>query len=219
MPENKIILDLCGGTGAWSEPYAKAGYDVRNITLPDYDVTDYCLREELARLKPYGILAAPPCIQFSYAKTTGLPRDLRAGINTVRACMEIIWECQIEPPTPYCKATKVKFWAIENPNGLLKHFLGLPVFEFNPWEFGDQYKKHTHLWGFFNKPEKTYSKIGEVMTRKQIELHKTNSQKLPKFDRLKTREIHPKYYGKLTRQERRAITPPGFAQAFFEANK
>jgi len=30
----KIILDLCGGTGAWSEPYADAGYDVRVITLP-----------------------------------------------------------------------------------------------------------------------------------------------------------------------------------------
>ena len=38
---NKIILDLCGGTGAWSKPYVNAGYDVRNITLPDYDVRTY----------------------------------------------------------------------------------------------------------------------------------------------------------------------------------
>jgi ubiquinone/menaquinone biosynthesis C-methylase UbiE len=37
----KIILDLCGGTGAWSLPYKEAGYDVRNITLPDYDVMTY----------------------------------------------------------------------------------------------------------------------------------------------------------------------------------
>ena len=29
----------------------------------------------------------------------------------------------------------------------------------------------------------------------------------------------PEYYGKLTRQERRAITPPGFAKAFYEVNK
>ena len=35
---DKIILDLCGGTGAWSEPYREAGYDVRVITLPDFDV-------------------------------------------------------------------------------------------------------------------------------------------------------------------------------------
>lgn len=34
----KIILDLCGGTGSWSKPYKDAGYDVRNITLPEYVV-------------------------------------------------------------------------------------------------------------------------------------------------------------------------------------
>lgn len=36
-----IILDLCGGSGSWSKPYVEAGYDVRLITLPDYDVTTY----------------------------------------------------------------------------------------------------------------------------------------------------------------------------------
>ncbi len=33
--QNKIILDLCGGTGAWSAPYKKAKYDVRLIDLPE----------------------------------------------------------------------------------------------------------------------------------------------------------------------------------------
>lgn len=41
----------------------------------------------------------------------------------------------------------------------------------------------------------------------------------PKFDRMATKDIHPEFYGKLTRTERRAITPKGFAKAFFEANK
>jgi len=43
MQENsdKIILDLCGGTGSWSKPYKDAGYDVRVITLPEYNVTDW----------------------------------------------------------------------------------------------------------------------------------------------------------------------------------
>jgi len=41
MDEDKIILDLCGGTGAWSKPYADAGYDVRVVTLPDADVRVY----------------------------------------------------------------------------------------------------------------------------------------------------------------------------------
>ena len=35
----KVILDLCGGTGAWSRPYKEAGYEVINVTLSDYDVT------------------------------------------------------------------------------------------------------------------------------------------------------------------------------------
>ena len=36
---NKIILDLCGGTGSWSRPYKEAGYTVHVLTLPSYDVT------------------------------------------------------------------------------------------------------------------------------------------------------------------------------------
>ena len=62
--KNKIILDLCGGTGAWSKPYQDAGYDVRIITLPDYDVRLYIPPID----DVYGILAAPPCTEFSFAK-------------------------------------------------------------------------------------------------------------------------------------------------------
>ena len=38
---DKIIIDLCGGTGSWSKPYKDDGYDVRVITLPDNDVRTY----------------------------------------------------------------------------------------------------------------------------------------------------------------------------------
>ena len=55
MNKDKIILDLCGGTGSWSKPYRDAGYDVRVITLPDNDVRTYEPPENV-----YGILAAPP---------------------------------------------------------------------------------------------------------------------------------------------------------------
>ncbi len=58
----KIILDLCGGTGAWSKPYKDAGYDVRLITLPEYDVLNYEPPD-----KVHGVLAAPPCTHFSIA--------------------------------------------------------------------------------------------------------------------------------------------------------
>jgi hypothetical protein len=41
--ENKIIIDLCGGTGSWSKPYKDAGYDVRVITLPELE---HCHKEK-----------------------------------------------------------------------------------------------------------------------------------------------------------------------------
>lgn len=34
----RIILDLCGGTGSWSKPYADAGFTVYVITLPMFNV-------------------------------------------------------------------------------------------------------------------------------------------------------------------------------------
>ena len=221
----KIILDLCGGTGSWSRPYKEAGYDVRNITLPDYDVRIYKPPENV-----YGILAAPPCTMFSLARTKAKTlRDLKKGMECVRACLNIIWSCiEIKQNTKY-KILPLKFWVLENPNGMLKFFLGKPAFKFNPYDFGDQYQKHTHLWGWFNEPKKNPIELSV----KQKELHKTNSQPLPilkpykplnpilqkKFDKLASREISPEMFGKLTRQERRAITPAGFAKAFYEANK
>jgi hypothetical protein len=210
---SKIILDLCGGTGAWSKPYKDAGYDVRLITLPDNDVRNYQPPENV-----YGILAAPPCPQFSFAKTTGKPRDLKNGMEIVIACLNIIWKCQYKLKSPQAKETTLKFWAMENPKGLLRRFLGKPVFQFNPYDFGDAYQKHTDLWGYFNEPVKSPIQL----TEKQKQLHRTNSQPLAKymkFDRLKTKEIHPEKYGELSRTERRAITPSGFAKAFFEVNR
>lgn len=198
IPQRKrIILDLCGGTGAWSRPYIEAGYDVRNVTLPRYDIRIFTPPENV-----YGILAAPPCPQFSFGKTTGKPRDLRAGMEIVFTCLKIIWEVQYCLKGPYANTTNLKFWALENPGGLLKHFLGEPVFMFNPYDFGDNYRKKTHLWGYFNIPKKNPIKCTA-----------------PKFDRLKTKEIHGEYYGKYDRLTRRAITPSGFAKAFFKANR
>jgi len=189
---------LCGGTGAWSRPYADAGYDVLVVDIErGMDVREY-----QPPVGVHGILAAPPCTMFSHARTTAKrPRDTRGAMEIVYACLRVIWECQYDVQTGD-KKTSLSWWALENPgHGILNRFLGRPVFEFNPYDFGDDYKKKTYLWGYFEEPKKN-----------PIETTK------PKFDRLLTREIHPEYYGELTRQQRRAITPPGFAQAFFEAN-
>ncbi len=204
---DKIILDLCGGTGAWSKPYKDAGYDVRLITWPDNTVLCYTPPSNV-----YGILAAPPCTMFSHARTIAKePRDTAAAMVTVYACLRIIWDVQYGVKTGE-KKTPLKFWALENPgHGILKNFLGKPAFEFNPYDFGDDHKKLTYLWGWFSDPKKHPGN--------KLFANDHNHKALPKFDKMKTRDIAPEHYGKLTRQERRAITPARFAQAFFEANK
>lgn len=213
---SKIILDLCSGTGAWSNPYRDAGYDVRLITLPEHDVRDY-----LPPKNVYGVLAAPPCTMFSLARTKAkTPRDLKKGMQIIRACYHIIWMCMEIQQHTAKRTLPIKFWAIENPyNGFLKNFIGKPALIFNPWEFGNPYKKATALWGNFNAPQKIYDKIEQVLSEDQISKAKTNSQLLPKFDQMKSKYISPENFGKLDRQARRAITPPGFAKAFFNANR
>ena len=194
----KIILDLCGGTGSWSKPYKDAGYDVRNITLPEWDVQTYTPPTNV-----YGILAAPPCTMFSLARSRAkTPRDFREGMETVKACLHIIWECRYEPR--YKADGCLRFWALENPVGFLQQFLGKPAFTFQPCEFGDAYTKATSLWGYFNEPKKSPVSL----TEEQAAFCKTNSRKLPSIsDITGSKQV-----------DRRAITPPGFAKAFFKAN-
>lgn len=200
--ERKIILDLCGGTGSWSRPYLEAGYDVRNVTLPEHDVRVYEPPDGV-----YGILAAPPCTQFSFARARNTklknPRDLRLGMKLVTTCLEIIWRCQYDIEKQSARKTTLKFWALENPDCFLKYFLGKPVYAFDPWYFGDMYKKRTFLWGWFNKPKQTF-------------FIKPNT---PKFRDMKTISDMESWKDAKTRQAKRSITPSGFAKAFFWANR
>lgn len=169
--KNKIILDLCGGTGSWSKPYRDAGYDVRVVTLPDFDITktaftgkhfifskDGTKMDMFVNLKDiHGILAAPPCTMFSFARTNAKkPRDIKEGMVLVRQCFEIIWACMEVRQNTNKKTIPLAWWALENPyHGFLKKIIGKPAFTFDPYEFGDGYKKRTAIWGNFNEPRKS----------------------------------------------------------------
>ncbi len=205
----KIILDLCGGSGSWSAPYEKAGYEVMTITLPKYDVRNYEPPKNV-----YGILAAPPCESFSNAgrgqavHNQAMSRE--TGVEIVEACISIIKKCN---PV---------FWALENPAaGELKKYLGEPVMTFQPWEYGDGWCKKTALWGKFNKPEKTvkkedvewlplYTRPGRKYPSLAFQ-HRSAINRIPQF--LPFKEYVKSDY------DLRSLTPPAFAQAFFEANK
>lgn len=188
----RIILDLCGGTGAWSKPYLLNGYNVKVITLPSNDVRNPIL---LGSEEVYGILAAPPCTMFSLARTRAKkPRNIDEGLEIVKACLKHIW------------FFKPHFWAIENPKGLLRKYMGKPAFEFDASEFGSRYNKHTDLWGYFNAPIKTHKYIRYKSTN-------TNNRLLPPIPR-----DYVKDENMSNRAIQRSITPSGFANAFFKKN-
>lgn len=194
-PGARLILDLCGGSGSWSRPYAEAGYRVELVTLPDHDVRTYVPPADV-----WGVLAAPPCTEFSLARngTRSLrqgravitrPRDFIIGMETVNACMRIILQA------------RPRWWALENPTGHLGEFLGAPRDVWEPCDFGDPWTKRTALWGDFTIPTRGPFVEplggGPFCTRCDPERRRTSW---------------------CSNAAHRAETPPGFARAFFEAN-
>lgn len=190
MTSKPLILDLCGGTGSWSEPYRQSGaYDVHIIDpqewlSDDAGTGDVRLFEHLVR-PVRGILCAPPCTHFSAsgarwwaAKGEGA---LLEALAVADACSRIVLMHRPE------------WWALENPVGRLRRFYGPPTYSFNPSDHGDPYTKKTLLWGNFNLP--TRSPVAPTEGSKMWKLSPS-----PERARL------------------RSATPPGFARAFFEAN-
>lgn len=181
----RVILDLCAGSGSWSKPYADAGYRVVHVTLPDADVRTYVPPENV-----WGVLAAPPCDQFSLARNGHpSPRDILRGMETVNACMRVVLQC------------RPRWWALENPVGLLSTYLGTPRDVFQPCDFGDPWTKRTALWGEFTLPERGPHVRpvggGPLCLECDPERRATTWCNVAAH---------------------RAVTPPGFARAFARAN-
>ena len=180
---SKVIYDLCAGTGAWSQPYKDAGYDVRRVEWRNGgDVRLLAIPKE----DVHGVLAAPPCTHFAVSGARWWEAKgedaLLEGLAVVDACLRFI------------VAVSPKWWCLENPVGRLNTYLGKPVMYFNPCDYGDPYTKKTALWGHFTPPMKK-----PVAPTEGSKMHLIP----PGPDRSMLR----------------SQTPPGFAQAFFEANQ
>jgi hypothetical protein len=138
-----LIWDLCGGTGAWSDPYRQAGYCVEIYDLNNgHDVR--LLHRSHAGV--WGILSAPDCTNLAGSGARWWAHKgesaLLSALSLVDACIRIAW---VQQP---------KWWALENPVGRLTSFLGPPQMMFNPADYGDPYTKRTLLWGRFTAPLK-----------------------------------------------------------------
>lgn len=131
------------------------------------------------------------------------PRDLRGAMETVNACLRIIAECQYG-------GKRLEFWALENPKARLRCFLGKPPLTMNPYDYGDRVRKPTDIWGYFNLPKTNPVELTESEKTK----FGAHVEKLPKLP-----EGYTGYQCSNKRAAQRAITPPMWAQAFYEANK
>lgn len=197
----KTILSLFDYSGRWSQPYKENGYDVFQVDIKlGIDILEL-QPEDLPFDSVYGILAAPPCTDFSgsgaqYWKAKDEDGRTEASLALVRKTLDFV------------DVHKPKFWALENPVGRLPRLLpriGNPWY-FNPNEFAgwldgeaaerECYTKRTGLWGRFEVPDK-----------KPLPVSPGGSWIM-------------KLGGKSERtKELRSMTPLGFAYAFYEANK
>jgi site-specific DNA-cytosine methylase len=194
----KVILDLCGGTGGWSRPYADAGYEVLTVDMGDDATPDVPDRAGLIRadvrtwrppagLRVHGILAAPPCTHLSGSGARWWAAKGEAALiealSVADACVRL------------ARVLRPAWWALENPVGRLSAFHGAPVATFQPWQYGDPYRKRTCLWGDFVMPQ-PYHATEPPGTDSRI--HRAP----PGPDRARVR----------------SVTPPNFAAAFMLAN-
>jgi hypothetical protein len=202
----------------------KRGNDVRLLEKLEYRVTDagdtelkvndLLTDDEYKQLKAegyfsqgakakrdvtiHGILAAPPCTEFSSAGARWWkdkdPALLTEALALVDACLRAVMIYQPQ------------WWVLENPVGRVQRWIGKKAYTFQPHEFAgwlpeeeqfdEQYTKETWLWGQFEEPE---------------------TKDLPPVQGSK---MWAKYGGKSERtKELRSMTPRGFALAFFNANK
>jgi len=193
MTLTPIILSLFDTTGSWSKPYLDAGYKVIRVDIKDgIDILtwDYM---QYPKGQVVGILAAPPCTDFSVSGAQYWPAKDQDGttgyaVSLVKKTIEIIQHFQPQ------------FFAIENPVGRIAKLvpeLGKPYY-FQPYEFGDPWTKKTGIWGSFTLPAK--NPVEPVKWSDQGSWSQLLGGK-----------------GAYTKHIR-SITPPAFARAFFEAN-
>lgn len=174
------ILSLCDFSGVWSRPYEEAGYQIIRIDLQHgQDIRTIKYLEAPV----HGILAAPPCTYFArcgarWRRAKG-EAGLLDGLALVDACLRAV------------AIYRPQWWALENPIGCLKNYLGNPSFTFDPCDFGDPWTKRTLLWGQFTHPTKN-----PVPATLGSKMHRMSS----------------------TWKNQRSETPDGFARAFFSAN-
>lgn len=214
-----VIISLFDYSGTWPKPFLDNNYVDAIIQVDikrgiDVLTWDYKSEVPADQFNVIGVLAAPPCTHYAgsgaqYWKAKDA--DGRTAENN------LLMEKTLEIIDYY----KPKFWSMENPVGRLRRMLrgeylpGEPQISvpdglkdtvkdiamwFNPCDYGDPYTKKTLLWGQFNT-DLIKTPVKPIRSNKQGSWLQSLGGKSER-----TKEL-------------RSVTPPGFAHAFFQANK
>lgn len=214
----KLILHLCADTGSDSFFYRNDdNYEVLLIGS-DIGVENYHPDRPV-----YGIIANPPCTEFSRARSGGKPRLGDSGMFLVKECQRIIEEAR--------SFGELKFWVIENPaTGALRNYIGKPNYVYQPWWYGSPWTKKTALWGEFNIPKRIYSEWEDVQKNNNLWVRKRNrvSEKDRYTGKPEMHTLHKSAYDLISEfhhlprptsdMEFRSLCSQNFAKAFKEAN-
>jgi len=201
----KTILHLCADIGSDSYPYScDNNYMVVKVGK-DIGVENYHHDRPI-----HGIIANPECTHFSFARySNGI--DPTKGLWMVGECLRII-----EEASP-------AWYVIENPaTGMLKNYLGIPKFIYDPWNFGSPWTKKTALWGSFNTPVKLFHSWDDVPKNDTLYIRPGRSR--PNFAFFHKSAIYniPEFKPFISLVDSdsafRSLCSQGFAKAFKEVN-
>ncbi len=133
-PGGVRMLDLFSGTGSAASVYREAGFEVTTLDNdPRWgaDITQDILEWDYTIFPPgyfHTVVCAPPCTDFSKAKTTQ-PRNLELADSLVLRALEVI------------QYLTSQFWWLENPrHGLLRtrpYMQGLPFVDADYCQYTD----------------------------------------------------------------------------------
>jgi|GEM_PF-260992 len=216
----KVIVSLFDYTGAWSQPWADAGYNVirHDIKSGSNILIDELVYNEIEELRGsgmevVGVLSACPCTTFAGSGARWW-KDLH-DVESVEALQKVFGKnvprlpgvkspkdfnvALVDATRDYIReANPSRFHVLENPIGRIQEAADMPqpLMRFNPNVYGDPYTKLTQLFGTFD------TDLPQALVE-PVDGSKVQS-KLRGDDPL----------GK----EKRSTTPDGFAYAFFIAN-
>lgn len=198
MTPKGIALFLCSRTGIMAKPWADAGYrcvcvDIQHKGERHEGNITYVEGNVIDYLPPRSeyvfAFAFPPCTHLA---NSGNRWKADKGLDALIEALPLVKRCR-----DILQWTGAP-WGLENPVGSLSTYWRKPDYTFHPWNFGDPESKKTCLWtgGGFVMPE-------FKLTERPADCRESVWRMPPSADR-----------GDL-----RSVTPKGFAEAVFRANR